>query len=69
MMRSLKDLIKFDVADHWGKPEATIARFERNALKAEKTLRKLNALRVDYTRVKVDDFEDTVDGHETDYRP
>jgi len=65
MLRSLKDLIKFDVADHWGKPEATIVRWERRALIAEKTIRKVTALRVDYKNIAVDDFDDPV--VDTDY--
>lgn len=57
MLRSLKNMVRFDVADHWGKAEATIMRWERQAKEAEKNVRKLTAKRVTYKDVAVDDFD------------
>ena len=57
MLRSLKDLVAYDCADHWGKDEVTIGRWEREADKAEKRIRNLSAERVDYSAVAVDDFD------------
>lgn len=57
MIRSLKDIIAFDCADHWGKDEVTISRWERAADKSEKRIRNLSAQRVDYATVAVDDFD------------
>ena len=68
MMRSLKNLVRFDVADHWGKAETTIARWERVAKEAEKIIRKVNALRVDSKTVAVDNFDDMPDNNQTDYQ-
>jgi hypothetical protein len=66
MMRSLKNLVRYDVADYWGKPEPTILRWERVAKEAEKIIRKVNAPRVDYKTIAVDDFDDST-RRETDY--
>ena len=68
MMRSLKNLVRYDVADHWGKAETTIARWERVAMQAEKIIRKVNALRVDSKTVAVDNFDDQPDNNQTDYQ-
>lgn len=57
MIRSLKDLVAFDCADHWGKDEQQIARWERQATLAERRIRNLSAQRVDHAPVAVDDFD------------
>jgi len=58
MLRSLKNLVRYDLADHWGKPEAQIVRWERVAKEAEKNIRKLNAPRTSYKTISVDNFDD-----------
>lgn len=57
MIRPMMDLIKYDVADDFGIDEATIGRWRQEATKAELDIRKLSVQRVDYTPVKVDDFD------------
>jgi hypothetical protein len=64
MMRHLKDIIAYDVADDFVQPEGKIARLERESMRAEKAIRALNAERKDYTAVAVDDF----DGRPVDYQ-
>lgn len=69
MIGSLITIIKCDVADHFGIPETTIARWEREARRAEIAIRKLGAPRVDYAPVPVDDFDGRVPNsrRESDY--
>jgi hypothetical protein len=55
MMRWLKDIIAYDLADEFGKPEAMVQRLEREAMRAELNIRKLAVQRVDYTTVRMDD--------------
>lgn len=57
MIRPLIDIIKYDVADDYGVPEATINRWAIEAQKAERAIRKLGAQHVDYAPVAVDDFD------------
>ena len=66
MMRALKDIVAYDLADVFGKPEQMIARLEREALRAELSLRKLAVERVGYATVQVDEFTN-YRGIETDY--
>lgn len=56
MVRWLRDMICYDIGDTYGKSEQTMARYERESEKAERNIRKLNAQRVDYAPVAVDDF-------------
>lgn len=56
MMRSLKDIVTFDCADHWGKSEQQIARWEKDAMLADRRIKNLSAQHVDVTAVAVDDF-------------
>lgn len=56
MMRHLKDIVAYDLGDDFVQPEAKMMRLEREATKAEKAIRALNAERKDYTPVAVDDF-------------
>jgi hypothetical protein len=56
MLRSLATLVAADCADDFAIPEARLQRLLLEAQAAEKTLRTLNAERVDTTRVEVDYF-------------
>ena len=49
MLRALRDIVTYDVADNWEKPEATMQRWQKDAVMAERLIRKLNAPKVDYT--------------------
>ena len=64
MLRWLRDLICYDLGDHYGKPEQTMARFKVEADIADRNIRKLGAPQVDYAPVAVDDF---TTGRATDY--
>lgn len=57
MLRSLSDLVKYDLADQFGVAEDKIKRWAAEAAAAEKRIRKLGVERVDYTTVKVDELE------------
>jgi hypothetical protein len=67
MLRALKDIVAFDCADHWGKPEPTIMRWEKAAMRAELDIRRLGALRVDPQPVSVDDWSAPPTRHRSDY--
>ena len=68
MLRCLKDIVAFDCGDHWGKPEATMMRWERAATQAEKDIRKLAVEHKSFARVPVDDWCDPPVTHRrTDY--
>lgn len=58
MLRSIKDMIAYDIADDFGVDEAKVQRLAQEAAMAEKTVRKLTAERKDFTRVAVDDWTD-----------
>src|SRR3990167_965867 len=58
MLRSIKDMIAYDVSDDFGVDEAKIQRLAQEAKMAEKTIRKLTAERKDFTRVAVDEWTD-----------
>lgn len=66
MIRWMRDIICYDLGDVYGKTDQTMMRWKADCLEAERNIRKLNALRVDYAPVAVDDFRDDA-GHETDY--
>lgn len=57
MIRPMMDIIKYDVADDYGVPEATQVRWRSEAVAAEIEIRKLGAQKVDYLPVAVDDFD------------
>lgn len=57
MIRPMMDLIKYDVADDYGIPEAIISRWRIEAEQAERDIRKLGAQHVDLAPVAVDDFD------------
>lgn len=56
MLRWLRDIICYDLGDHFGKDNQTMARFMAESEKAERNIRKLSVERVDYAPVAVDDF-------------
>ena len=66
MVRWLRDILCYDVGEYYGKTEQTMNRYMIEAEKAERNIRKLNAQRVDYEPVAVDDFR-SERGYETDY--
>ena len=68
MIRPMMDLVKFDLIDDYGIDETTAQRWEREAQRAERDIRKLGAQRVDYLPVAVDDFDNRhPNTRETDY--
>lgn len=67
MLRCMRDMVCFDVADDFGVDEAKIQRLERNAKDAEKRIRKLSVERKDFSPVAVDDWPEFMDRQETDY--
>ena len=54
---ALVDIIKYDVADDYGIDEQTIVRWERESVRAQRSIRKLITPTVDYAPVAVDDFD------------
>jgi hypothetical protein len=58
MLRSLKDVIAYDIGDDFGLDEARMLRFQREAMQAEKNIRKLVVERksTEYRPVSVDDW-------------
>ena len=67
MLRSLANIVAYDVGDHFAQPEPKMARFEREKNQAERDIRKLSVERKAYLRVAVDDFDDRPTRTETDY--
>lgn len=67
MMRSLCNIITYDVADMFGIDEAKITRWQKEALMAERQIRSLAVERVDYGPVKVDEYRRNGLHWETDY--
>jgi len=57
MIRWMKDIIAYDVADDFGKSDNTIMRYKTEAQQAELNIRKLGMQRIDTTHVAVDDFD------------
>lgn len=66
MLRWLKDLIAFDLGDEFGKSDTVMQRWERAAIRAELNIRKLAVQHVDYSEVRVDNFNNR-GREETDY--
>lgn len=56
MVRWLRDIICYDIGDNYGKDNQTMMRFKAECEQAERNIRKLNAQRVDYAPVAVDEF-------------
>lgn len=67
MLRWIRDIICYDLGDIYGKPEGTMLRWQQEATIAERNIRKLNAQKVDFAPVAVDDFDSPRFGGETDY--
>ena len=67
MMRWLKDLVAYDIADDFEVDESKMARFERESIRAEKNIRSLAVEHKAYSTVSVDDFETRPPRRETDY--
>lgn len=66
MLRWLRDIIAYDLADYYGLPEKKIQRLGVEAEIAERRIRALSVEKVDYTPVAVDDWTSTR-SIETDY--
>lgn len=58
MIRSMIDIIKYDVADDYGVDESIQQRWRVEARQAEIDIRKLGVQRTDYAPVAVDNFDD-----------
>ena len=67
MMRWLKDIIAYDIGDDFGKDEASMQRFAKEAQVAENNIRKLAVERKEFTQVQVDGWPDFQERRETDY--
>lgn len=67
MMRSLKDLVAYDIMDTFGIGDGKALRFAQEAAIAEKNIRVLNAQRVDALPVVMGDTDGTYAATETDY--
>jgi hypothetical protein len=69
MIRWVKDLVAYDVADDFGVGEAKVQRFMKEAMIAERNIKKLGQPHVDYETVQVDNFDDRrpYDRRTTDY--
>lgn len=65
MLRSLRNMIAYDVADMFGIDEPKVIRFSKEAEQGERNIRKLSAQRMASTHVAVDDWG--VDRDESDY--
>lgn len=57
MLRSLCDLVKYDLVDQFGVPEDKANRWMKEAAMAERRIRNLSVERVDYTTVSVDELD------------
>lgn len=67
MMRHLKDIIAYDIADDFGVDEGKIQRLGKEAMMAENNIRKLSVERKDFAPVQVDGWPDYQEREETDY--
>jgi hypothetical protein len=65
-LRWMKDIIAYDLSDDFNQPEEKIRRLLAESQIAERNIRKLSVLKVDYEPVRVDDF-DGISRRETDY--
>jgi len=66
MMRSLKDIVAYDVGDHFQISEPKMVRWKGEAAQAERDIRKLAVQRKDYAPVAVEDY-DVPDRKPSDY--
>jgi hypothetical protein len=67
MMRHLKDIIAYDIADDFGVDEGKIQRLGKEAMMAENNIRKLSVERKAFAPVQVDGWPDFQEREETDY--
>ena len=67
MMRHLKDIIAYDIADDFGVDEGKIQRLGKEAMMAENNIRKLSVERKAFAPVQVDGWPDYQEQQETDY--
>jgi hypothetical protein len=68
MLRWMKDIIAADIGDDFGIDEVRMTRFAREAVQAEKNIRKLAVqVRTDYKPVAVDDWGGPLYRRESDY--
>jgi len=58
MLRSIRNMVCYDIADDFGVDEAKIGRLAQEAQMAERDIRRLTVERKDYTRVPVDEWND-----------
>jgi hypothetical protein len=56
MLRSVRDIICYDLADNYAVPEQRQVRWQKEAQYAERKIRALSAERVDYAAVAVEDW-------------
>lgn len=57
MIRWMKDIIAYDLADDFGVPEPVCQRWMKESMIAERNIKKLGQPRVDFEPVQVDDFD------------
>jgi hypothetical protein len=67
MMRHLKDIIAYDIADDFGVDEGKIQRLAKESQMAENNIRKLSVERKAFAPVQVDGWPDFQEREETDY--
>ena len=67
MLRWLKDVIAYDVGDDFQTDDQKMQRFFKESLIAERNIRMLNAEHKSFDKVAVDDWNDRIDGRESDY--
>jgi hypothetical protein len=67
MMRHLKDIIAYDIADDFGVDEGKIQRLAKESQMAENNIRKLSVERKAFAPVQVDGWPDYQEREETDY--
>lgn len=57
MLRSFRDMVCYDLGDHYGRPDQTMIRWRQEAMEGERNIRKLGSERVDFVPVAVDEFD------------
>lgn len=54
MLRAFRDILRYDLGDFFGMPDATMIRWKVDSEQAERAIRKLGSERVDFSAVAVD---------------
>ena len=67
MLRWLKDIVAYDVGDDFQTDEQKMSRFFKESVIAERNIRMLNAERKSFSRIAVDEWDETPWRRETDY--